>query len=82
MKLMNIAVKKVELIEWLTRIEDKSLLDQVDTIKKKAIAESYEAKQKPMSSSRYKSLLDQAEEEYKNGKVTSQEDLEKESENW
>ncbi len=82
MKLMNMALKKVELIEWLTRIEDKSLLEKVDTLKKKAMAESYEAKLKPMSSSQYKSFLDQAEEEYEKRKVTTQEDLERESENW
>ena len=79
---MNLAVKKVELIEWLARIEDKALLEQVDILKKKAMAEAYEARMKPMTSHQYKSLLDKAEEDYKNGSVTSQEDLEKESENW
>jgi len=79
---MNIAVKKVELIEWLARIEDKSLLEQVEMLKKKDVAEAYEARMTPMKSSQYKSLLDRAEEDYKNGRVTSQEDLEKECENW
>ena len=79
---MNIAAKKVELIEWLAKIQDKSLLEKVEILKKKAIAESYESKMKPMTSRQYKSLLDQAEEDYKNGRVTSQENLEKESENW
>jgi len=80
--IMNIAVKKVELIEWLAGIQDKSLLDELETLKKKTIAESYESRMKPMSAQHYKSLLDQSEEDYKNGRVTSQEDLEKESENW
>ena len=79
---MNIAAKKVELIEWLAKIQDKSLLEKVEILKKKAIAESYESKMKPMTSRQYKSLLDQAEKDYKNGMVTSQENLEKESENW
>jgi hypothetical protein len=79
---MNIAVKKIELIEWLARIQDKSLLKKLEALKKKAIAESYESKMKPMTSKQYTSLLDQAEEDYKNGRVTSQEDLEKESKNW
>lgn len=79
---MNIAVKKVELIEWLAGIQDKSLLDELENLKKKAVAESYESRMKPMTSQHYKSILDQSEEDYKNGRVTSQEDLEKESEKW
>lgn len=79
---MNIAAKKIELIEWLARIHDKSLLEKIEILKKKSIAETYESRMKPMTSQQYKSLLDQAEKDYKNGNVTSQEDLEKESENW
>lgn len=79
---MNIAVKKVELIEWLVGVEDTSLLEQVDSLKKKAIAAAYESKMKPMTSEEYKSMLDQAEDDLKNRRVTSQEDLEKESLNW
>lgn len=79
---MNIAVKKVELIEWLAGIQDRSLLEKLDILKRKAIAESYESRMKPMTSQRYKSLLDRAEEDYKRGRVTSQEDLENEAENW
>ena len=37
---------------------------------------------KPMTSIEYKSMLDEAEADLKNGRVTSQEDLEKESSNW
>lgn len=79
---MDLAVKKVELIEWLARIEDKSLLEQVDILKKKSIAEAYEARMKSMTPNQYKAILDQAEDDYKHGRVTSQEDLEKESKNW
>lgn len=79
---MNIAIKKIELIEWLVSIEDQTLLEEVEILKKKAIAEAYEGRMKPMASPQYKSLLDQAEEEYKTGRVTLQENLEKESENW
>ena len=66
----------------VNKIQYKSLLEKVEILKKKAIAESYESKMKPMTSRQYKSLLDQAEEDYKNGRVTSQEDLKKEPENW
>jgi hypothetical protein len=35
-----------------------------------------------MSSEQYKYRLDQAEEDFKAGRITLQEDLEKESDNW
>lgn len=79
---MNIAVKKVELIEWLAKLEDKTLLEQVDNLKKKAIKETYLAKMKPMTSTEYSTMLDQAEKDLENGKFTSSEDLEKESSHW
>lgn len=79
---MDLAAKKVELIEWLTRIEDRSLLEKIEDLKKKNFAESYESRMKPMTSEQYKSLLDQSEEDYKNGRVTTQEDIKKESDNW
>ena len=79
---MDISAKKLELIEWLTRVQDKSLLRDVEVLKKRAIAESYESNLKPMTAQQYKSLLDQAEDDYKNRRITSQEDIEKESKNW
>lgn len=82
MTYVNIAVKKVELIEWLAGLEDKSLIEQVDNLKNKAVTQAYEAKMKPMSSAEYKSMLAQAEDDLKNGRVTLQEDMERESSNW
>ena len=79
---MDLAAKKVELIEWLARIEDRSLLEKIEDLKKKTFTESYESQMKPMTSKQYKSLLDQSEEDYKSGRVTSQGDLEKESDDW
>lgn len=82
MTYVNIAVKKVELIEWLVRLEDKSLIEQVESLKNKAVTQAYEAKMKPMSSTEYKSMLVQAEDDLKNGRITLQEDMERESSNW
>ncbi|MDZ7608652.1 MAG: hypothetical protein U5K79_24395 [Cyclobacteriaceae bacterium] len=79
---MNIAVKKVELIEWLAGLQDKSILNELESLKKKAVAESYESRMKPMSSQQFRSIGDRSEQDYKNGRITSQENLEKESENW
>jgi hypothetical protein len=79
---MDIAVKKVELIEWLTKVNDKSMIKKVESLKNQSIKESYEAKLKPMTAKAYKTMLESSEKEYKQGRVISQKSLEKESENW
>jgi len=79
---MDLAVKKVELIEWLTKVNDKSMIKKVESLKNQSIKESYEAKLKPMSSKAYKTMLKTSEKDYKQGRVINQKALEKESENW
>lgn len=79
---MDLALKKIELIEWLTKVNDESLIQKVDKLKRQTLKEAYEAKLTPMSSDEYANVLQQAESDYKHGRVTSQEDFEKESDNW
>lgn len=79
---MDLAVKKIELIEWLTKIEDQALIEQIDLLKKKVTEQAKDSNLAPMSSQEYKSLLDQAEEDYFKGQVTVQKDLENESNSW
>jgi hypothetical protein len=50
--LMDIAVKKVELIEWLARLQDEKLIQRIETLKKSSIKELYE-KRMPKTAERY-----------------------------
>ena len=79
---MDIAVKKVELIEWLAKVNDKKMIKKVESLKNQSIKESYEAKLKPMTPKAYKTMLEASEKDYKQGRVVSQKALEKESEGW
>lgn len=79
---MNIQAKKLNLIEKLIGLSDTTTINKIDKLLNKTIVFDYEAKQKPMTSSEYKSRLDKAEKDLKHGRVINQEDLEKESENW
>jgi hypothetical protein len=36
---MNIAVKKIELIEWITRLEDEKLIKKIESLRKEAEAD-------------------------------------------
>ena len=38
-KFMNLAVKKIELIEWLTRLQDEKLIKKVEGVRKEAEAD-------------------------------------------
>ncbi|MFM9840400.1 MAG: hypothetical protein ACKVOQ_19190 [Cyclobacteriaceae bacterium] len=79
---MDIAVRKVALIEWLAKVQDNTVIKKVESLKTKSVKEAYEAKLKPMTSQAYKAMLEKSLEDYKYGRVTTQEALEKESENW
>lgn len=79
---MNIADKKVELIEWIASLKDHTLLEKIEQLKQQSISEAYQANLKPMTPKQYKARLDQAEADYQQGNVISQEEIEKESENW
>jgi hypothetical protein len=79
---MDISGKKVEIIEWVVALQDKALLKKIEQLKKDAIKEAYEAKMKPMTKAQLKARVDESIKDIKAGRVTSIEDLQKESENW
>ncbi len=41
-RIMDIAIKKVELIEWLARLQDEKLIQRIETLRKSSIKELYE----------------------------------------
>jgi hypothetical protein len=72
---MDIAVKKVELIEWLVRLQDEKLIQQIESLKKGSIKDMYEQRI-PKTSSELQAKLDQSEKDISLGKVHSQEEVE------
>lgn len=39
---MDISLKKLELIEWLTRLQDEKSIEQVEALRKSMASKSYE----------------------------------------
>lgn len=75
---MNIQARKMSLIETLIQINDSSILEKVEKLllsKKNTILA-------PMSLDEFYSRIENSEKAIQKGKIISQEDLEKESENW
>jgi len=72
---MDIAVKKVELIEWLARLQDEKLIQRIETLRKNSIQELYEQRM-PKTREALQAKLNQSEKDINAGKVYSQEEVE------
>ncbi|MBT1703060.1 hypothetical protein [Chryseosolibacter indicus] len=72
---MDISVKKIELIEWLARLQDESLIEKIEMLRKGSIKDIYEQRI-PKTIEDLEEKLDRSEQNIKTGKVFSQEDAE------
>lgn len=72
---MDIAVKKIELIEWLARLQDESLIQKIEVLRKGSINDIYEQRM-PKTPEDLQAKLSRAEEDIKGGKTHSQEEVE------
>lgn len=72
---MNTAEKKLDLITWLAELNDSEILEELDRIKKRSTIERYQKSLQPMSSEELRESLAESEEDYRNGRIISQEEL-------
>jgi len=78
---MNIQIKKLELIEWITQISDINIISKMDKIRRTYLTITKE-NIKPMTLKEFYASIERAEEDIKSGRIYSQERVENESENW
>lgn len=72
---MDIALKKVELIEWLARLQDEKLIQRIEILKKGSLKEAYELRT-PKTMEELQAKLDQSEKDITSGKVHTQQEVE------
>ena len=72
---MDIALKKIEPIEWLARIQDESLIQKIEVLRKGSIKEVYEHRM-PKTNEELQTKLDRSEQDIQAGKVHSHEEVE------
>ncbi|HYF67739.1 MAG TPA: hypothetical protein VD884_06370 [Ohtaekwangia sp.] len=72
---MDIAVKKIELIEWLARLQDESLILKIEVLRKGSIKDIYKQRM-PKAMEGLQEKLDRSEQDINAGKVHSQEEVE------
>jgi len=73
---MDIALKKLELIEWLTRLQDEKSIEQVEALRKSMASKSYELRM-PKSEMELSEKLIRSEQDQKEGRVHTQQEVEK-----
>ena len=68
---MNLAVKKIELINWLTR-QDEAMIKKIDNLRKSSIESTYSSRM----SEKLESKLKRSEVDIKEGRTHSQQEVE------
>jgi hypothetical protein len=72
---MDIAVKKVELIEWLVRLQDEKMIHQLEKLKSVSIRDEYDLKI-PKTIKDVKAKLNQSQKDLNSGNIHSQQEVE------
>jgi hypothetical protein len=72
---MDIALKKIELIEWLARLQDESLIQKIEVLRKGSLKDIYEDRM-PKTMEGLQQKLDRSEQDIQAGKIHSQEEVE------
>ena len=81
---MDVAVKKLELIDWLMHLKDESKLEKLLTFKEEMEdgIVAYNAVGEPMDIHQYKTKLDRGVKDREEGRYMTGDDLAKEIKNW
>lgn len=81
---MDIAAKKIELMDWLLQINDESKLKKIIALKsvldKEVVAHTISGY--PIDKAEYINMVKEADERISSGEYTTIEDFEKEIANW
>ena len=70
--IMDIAKKKLELIHWLSKLENESVLEKIDQIRLDSLTEKQKEFFRPIEEDELIQSLQEAESDYKRGKIISQ----------
>jgi hypothetical protein len=79
---MDLQTSKINVIQKIMNVSKTSLLDKINSILDEEMIVGYTTDGKPLTKQQYNERLLIAEEQIESGDYTTQEDLEKEIENW
>ena len=79
---MDIQTRKLHFVQEFLRLKDESLIDKLNNILKKERKKKIEKELKPFSEKEFNDLIDSAESDSKNGRLTSARELKNEIDSW
>ncbi|WP_192346292.1 hypothetical protein [Algoriphagus sp. Y33] len=79
---MDLKTAKLEVIQKIMNVSTESLLEKIDNLLEEELIVAYTSAGAPLTKREYNLRLEKAEQQISSGEFLSQEDLEKEIENW
>lgn len=79
---MDLQTRKLNLISYLAQIQDENVLSKIENYILKRKTQDNEPELKPFTTEKFINRIEKSEQDFKNGKFKTQEELEKISENW
>ena len=79
---MDLQETKLGVMQKIMSVSKPSLLEKIDKLLEEEMVVGYTVEGKPLTKDQYNKRLQLAEEQLLSGEFITQEDLEKESENW
>lgn len=79
---MDLQEAKLDVMQKIMNVSKASLLEKIDKLLEEELIVGYTVEGQPLTKELYNQRLIEAEEQLRSGQYTTQENLEKESENW
>ncbi len=79
---MGMQAVKLNIVKKILSLEQESIIRKIDEILENEMVVGYTVDGKPLTQKAYDERIELAEKQLRSGETISQDDLEKESENW
>jgi len=79
---MDIQTKKLHFVQEFLRLKDENLIDKLSEILRLERKKKIEKELKPFNKNEYNELIDKAESDSENGRLTSARELKNEIDSW
>ena len=79
---MNLEARKISFVQEFLRLQNEEIVIGLEKLLHKCKAELTDIEMKPMTMEQFNSDIDQSEEDFKNGRITSASDLKAKVKKW
>ena len=79
---MSLQAAKLSLVQKILSLKQESVIKKIDEILENEMIVGYTVEGNPLTKAEYNLRIATAEQQLRNGEIISQEDLERESEDW